>query len=73
MSAQQGFKMTFSDWIDEKTPQTLHNVFGYRDGTIRMWKTRNVIPRGVWPEIMKEGFASLSDLLNMESASQAPK
>lgn len=63
--------MTFADWIDQKTPQTLHNVFGYRDGTIRMWKTRNIIPRGVWPEIMKEGMATLSELLRMEAESMA--
>ena len=62
--------MTFSEWIDLKTPQTLHDVFGYRDGTIRMWKTRNIIPRGVWPELMKEGMASLTDLLSMEAASK---
>lgn len=65
--------MTFSDWIDQKTPQTLHNVFGYRDGTIRMWKTRNIIPRGAWPEIMKEGMATLSELLAMEKASGLEK
>lgn len=62
--------MTFRDWIAEKTPQTLHNVLGYRDGTIRMWATRNVIPRGVWPEIMAAGFASLKELTDMEKASR---
>lgn len=62
--------MTFADWIDQKTPQTLHDVFGYRDGTIRMWKNRNIIPRGVWPELMKEGLVTLSDLLAMEAASK---
>jgi hypothetical protein len=60
--------MTFADWIDEKTPKTLHDVFGYRDGTIRMWKTRNIIPRGVWPEIMSEGMATLKELIAMEKA-----
>lgn len=62
--------MTFRDWIAEKTPQTLHSVLGYRDGTIRMWATRNVIPRGVWPEIMGAGFASLKELTDMEKASR---
>lgn len=62
--------MTFRDWIAEKTPQTLHAVLGYRDGTIRMWSTRNVIPRGVWPEIMGAGFASLKELTDMEKASR---
>jgi len=62
--------MTFAEWIDQKTPQTLHDVCGYRDGTIRMWKTRNVIPRGVWPDLMTAGLASLTDLLAMEAASK---
>lgn len=62
--------MTFSQWIDRITPQTLHSVCGYRDGTIRMWKTRNIIPRGVWPDLMTAGLASLSELLAMEAASK---
>jgi hypothetical protein len=62
--------MTFRDWIAYITPQTLHRVCGYRDGTIRMWATRNVIPRGVWPDIMTAGLASLSELLAMEKASR---
>lgn len=61
--------MTFAEWIDKKTPETLHIVLGQRIGTIRMWKHRNIIPRDVWPEIMK-GFAEvgLNDLLDMERA-----
>ncbi len=62
--------MTFSEWIDKKTPKTLHDVCGYKDGTIRMWKSRNVIPRGVWPDLMVNGLASLTDLLEMEQASR---
>lgn len=62
--------MTFADWIDQKTPQTLHLVAGYREGTIRMWKSRNVIPRGVWPDLMIAGVASLTELLAMEKASK---
>lgn len=62
--------MTFREWIALKTPQTLHVATGYRDGTIRMWSSRNIIPRGVWPEIMQEGLASLGELLAMEKASQ---
>lgn len=62
--------MTFREWIAIKTPQTLHVATGYRDGTIRMWSSRNIIPRGVWPEIMQEGLASLGELLAMEKASK---
>lgn len=62
--------MTFREWISLKTPQTLHVATGYRDGTIRMWATRNIIPRGVWPELMSEGLASLGELLAMEKASR---
>lgn len=62
--------MTFREWIAEKTPHYLHDVCGYRDGTIRMWSTRNVIPRGVWPELMAEGLVSLKELLAMEKASR---
>lgn len=62
--------MTFREWIALKTPQTLHVATGYRDGTIRMWASRNIIPRGVWPEIMQEGLASLGELLAMEKASR---
>lgn len=63
--------MTFREWIAEKGVQTLHDVFGYRDGTIRMWASRNVIPRGVWPDLMVAGFVSLPDLLAMENKSRA--
>lgn len=62
--------MTFREWIAEKTPHTLHNVCGYRDGTIRMWASRNVIPRGVWPDLMTAGLASLKELMDMEQASR---
>ena len=63
--------MTFSDWIDLKTPQTLSVVLKKKEGTIRMWKTRNSIPRDIWPEIM-ERFAEIGvrDLRDMESASK---
>ncbi len=63
--------MTFREWISLKTPQTLHDVCGYRDGTIRMWASRNVIPRGVWPDLMTAGLVSLSDLIEMEKASRS--
>ena len=63
--------MTFSDWIDLKTPQTLSVVLKKKEGTIRMWKTRNSIPRDIWPEIM-ERFAEIGvrDLRDMEAASK---
>lgn len=63
--------MTFREWISLKTPQTLHDVCGYRDGTIRMWASRNVIPRGVWPDLMSAGLVSLQDLMAMEKSSRA--
>lgn len=62
--------MTFRDWIAAKTPQTLHDVCGYREGTIRMWASRNVIPRGVWPELVSEGLTTLDRLIEMEKASR---
>jgi len=65
--------MTFAEWIDRTTPSTLHNVCGYRDGTIRMWKTRNIIPRGVWPDLMTAGLVGLTDLIEMEKVSGAAK
>lgn len=58
--------MTFREWIARTTPKTLHDVCGYRDGTIRMWATRNIIPRGVWPDLMTAGLASLPELMAME-------
>lgn len=64
--------MTFREWISLKTPQTLHDVCGYRDGTIRMWASRNVIPRGVWPDLQETGLASLKELMAMETASRQP-
>lgn len=63
--------MTFRDWITHKTPQTLHDVLGYREGTIRMWSSRNVIPRGCWPDIQTAGLATLADLLDMERQSKS--
>jgi len=65
--------MTFQDWIDEKTPQTLHDVLGVPQGTIRVWRHRNVIPRNVWPDILKEWRhlgVDVADLLAMETASK---
>ena len=62
---------TFRDWIDEKTPQTLHVAIGVPHGTIRVWRHRNVIPRNIWPDILKEWRtlgADVNDLLSMESA-----
>lgn len=63
--------MTFADWIDRKTPKTLHDVLRAEIGTIRVWRHRNIIPRNVWPEIMR-GFpeTGLTDLLEMEEASK---
>lgn len=62
--------MTFAEWIDVTGLDALHNLCGYREGTIRMWKNRNSIPRGVWPDLMMAGLASLRDLLDMEAASK---
>lgn len=63
--------MTFSDWIDQKTPETLHVVLGVKLGTIRVWKHRNVIPRNIWPSIVTriDGVTTLQ-LLAMEEASR---
>lgn len=63
--------MNFRDWIDLKTPQTLHVALGAEVGTIRVWRHRNIVPRNVWPEIMVEfPELGLSDLLAMEAASK---
>jgi len=63
--------MTFSDWIDQKTPETLGVVLDQKVGTIRVWKHRNVIPRNVWPDIVTRiaGVTTLQ-LLAMEEASR---
>lgn len=66
--------MNFRDWIDQKTPQTLHLVLGHEIGAIRVWRHRRIIPRNVWPDIMtKFPEVGLRDLMDMESASGAKK
>jgi hypothetical protein len=63
--------MTFRDWINQKTPKTLALVLNQREGTIRMWSSRNVIPRDVWPDILTAiPEIGLRDLLEMERASR---
>jgi len=63
--------MTFSDWIDRKTPQTLHNVLGVEIGAIRVWRHRRMIPRNIWPEIMREfPEVGIRDLTDMEAAAR---
>lgn len=65
--------MTFRDWIDQKTPKTLGLVLGIEQGTIRVWRHRNVVPRNVWPEIIEAWRTlgtDLNDLLDMEAASK---
>lgn len=63
--------MTFRDWIAQKSPKTLGVVLGQKEGTIRMWASRNVIPRDVWPDIMRRlPEIGLTDLLDMEAASK---
>lgn len=63
--------MTFSDWIDQKGPETLSLVLGVRIGTIRVWRHRNIIPRNVWPDIVTriKGMTMLQ-LMAMEEASR---
>ena len=61
--------MDFRDWIDRKTPQTLSVVLGSEIGAIRVWRHRRLIPRNIWPEIMREfPEVGLRDLLEMEQA-----
>jgi len=68
------FNVTFSEWIDLKTPQTLHIVLGKGIGAIRMWKHRGIIAREFWPDIMSAfPEIGLRDLLEMEAASKAAK
>lgn len=63
--------MDFRAWIYQKTPKTLGLVLGRREATIRMWSSRNVIPRDVWPDIMRRvPEIGLTDLLSMEAASK---
>lgn len=62
---------TFREWIDAKGVETLAVVLDQREGTIRMWKTRNHVPYSVWPDIMvKIPEVGLSDLNAMKSASK---
>lgn len=61
---------TFREWIDAKGVDTLAVVLDQREGTIRMWKTRNHVPFYVWPDIMtKIPETGLSDLKAMKAAS----
>lgn len=62
--------MTFREWINQKGPHNLHVVLGHREGTIRMWATRNHVPYKVWPEVMeKMPEIGLKDLTDMRTAS----
>lgn len=65
--------MTFREWIDQKTPETLHIVLNVEIGTIRVWRHRNYIPRSVWPVIIREWrdlATDVNDLFAMEAASK---
>lgn len=58
----------FRSWISDTTPAHLHTVLGYREGTIRMWASRNSIPRAYWPDIQRAGLLTLDQLIAMERA-----
>ena len=61
--------MTLDEFFDQYPPKTLALVLPCKEGTIRMWKTRKVIPRRFWPDIMR-GFPELGirDLLETEAS-----
>lgn len=45
--------------IEEKGAERIAAATGAQIGTVRVWKTRNRIPREVWPELI-ETFDDLS-------------
>jgi len=59
---------TFREWINGKGVSALHDVLKQREGTIRMWQTRNLIPRAVWPDILiAYPEVGMRDLIDMET------
>lgn len=59
------------DWIKGKGQINLAQTLKENAGTVRMWSSRNVLPRDKWPEILKAyPEVGLNDLLAMEAVSK---
>ena len=54
-------------------PAEIAKVAPFKDGAIRQWKFKGVIPRKAWPDLIEKfpGAVTMSDLLAAESKAAA--
>jgi hypothetical protein len=72
LTKRKGVCMDFRGWIEKVGPKTLHLATRVPLGTIYAWSSRNMIPRGRWPDLQViDKRLTTRALLDMEIESKS--